>query len=216
MKPGLTKMMIVDAALEVLDESGIDGLTVRAVAARLHVQAPALYWHVRDKQELRDEMATEMWRRIGQQLAVLPDELSWKEQMAAFATLTRRTILSIRDGSKVFAGSYLTDPGVLKNQEQNLQMMVGIGFTLENVIHAFSLLYSFVIGFCIEEQSVEQLTRAGDDRYSAQARRDRVDDGEHPMVAASGPQIFDSYDERFELLVGIIVDAADRMRGPAT
>ena len=59
MSRGLSKAGIVQAALGVLDEAGFDGLTVRAVAGRLGVQAPALYWHVRDKQELIDEMATD-------------------------------------------------------------------------------------------------------------------------------------------------------------
>ena len=64
MSRGLSKTAVVRAALEVLDDAGIDGVTVRAVAARLGVQAPALYWHVRDKRELLDEMATEIWRQV--------------------------------------------------------------------------------------------------------------------------------------------------------
>jgi TetR/AcrR family tetracycline transcriptional repressor len=40
----------------VLDEAGADAVTVRAVASRLDVKAPALYWHVSGKQELLDEM----------------------------------------------------------------------------------------------------------------------------------------------------------------
>lgn len=45
------------AALELLDETGLDGLTMRKVASALNVQAPALYWHVKNKQELLDVMA---------------------------------------------------------------------------------------------------------------------------------------------------------------
>ena len=47
-------MAIVQAALDLLDETGMDGLTVRALASRLGVQAPALYWHVPSKQALLD------------------------------------------------------------------------------------------------------------------------------------------------------------------
>jgi TetR/AcrR family tetracycline transcriptional repressor len=43
--------------LDVLDEVGIDGLTVRLLAGRLGVKSPALYWHLRNKQELLDAMA---------------------------------------------------------------------------------------------------------------------------------------------------------------
>jgi AcrR family transcriptional regulator len=41
---------------------GLDGLTLRAIARELDVQAPALSWHFKDKQALLDEMATEMSR----------------------------------------------------------------------------------------------------------------------------------------------------------
>jgi AcrR family transcriptional regulator len=71
MAKGITRDAIVDAALAVLDDVGMDGLTVRAVAARLDVKAPALYWHVRDKKALLDEMGTRVWTEIGRAVPVL-------------------------------------------------------------------------------------------------------------------------------------------------
>ena len=41
-----------------LDKGGLDGLTLRKLAAELRVQASALYCHFNNKQELLDEMAT--------------------------------------------------------------------------------------------------------------------------------------------------------------
>ena len=72
----------MQAALDLLDEAGMDGLTVRALASRLGVQAPALYWHVPSKQALLDEMATQIWRCIGDVMAGLPANLPWREVMA--------------------------------------------------------------------------------------------------------------------------------------
>src|ERR1700728_2694692 len=85
MAAGLTKTAIVRAALDLLDEAGMDGLTVRALASRLGVQAPALYWHVRGKQALLDEMATLIWRRVGDAMAALPGDLPWPELMTTYA-----------------------------------------------------------------------------------------------------------------------------------
>ncbi|HEY7147609.1 MAG TPA: TetR/AcrR family transcriptional regulator C-terminal domain-containing protein [Streptosporangiaceae bacterium] len=210
---GLTKASIVAAALGLLDEVGLDGLTVRAVAARLGVQAPALYWHVRSKQDLLDEMATQIWQGIGEQLAALPPDLGWRQEMIAFASITRRTLLAHRDGAKVFTGTYLTDASVLENQEAGLSRMMDQGFTLADVIRAYSLLYSFVIGFCIEEQAVAQATAAGDDRYALERRAARLDQEAHPLTVQAGPEIFADPDGRFEDLVGMIVQATDGMRG---
>jgi TetR/AcrR family tetracycline transcriptional repressor len=213
MSRGLTKASIVQAALDLLDEAGLEGLTVRAVASRLGVQAPALYWHVRSKQDLLDEMATEIWRQVGLELAALPPQLSWRQEMIAFGAITRRALLAHRDGAKVFTGTYLTDPGVLESQEDLIDRMMTQGFTLADVIRAYSLLYNFTIGFCIEEQAVAQAVAAGDDRYSLPRRTARLDAQTQPLTAAAGPEIFADPQGRFDDLVAVIIQATDRMRG---
>ena len=72
----MNKERIVAAALELLNDKGVDALTVRALAARLDVQAPALYWHVRNKQELLDEMSTFVMRRVTDALSRIKPLLS--------------------------------------------------------------------------------------------------------------------------------------------
>jgi TetR/AcrR family transcriptional regulator, tetracycline repressor protein len=207
--------VIVQAALDVLDEAGLEGLTVRAVAGHLGVQAPALYWHVRDKQDLLDEMATEIWRQVAAEVAALPPDEPWDRLMAAFATITRRALLAHRDGAKVFTGTYLTDASVLEAQEDRLAQMVAAGFTLADVIRAWSLVYGFTVGFCIEEQAVAQAAAAGDERYSLARRAQRLDSATHPLAAAAGPEIFGDPDTRFAELIAVLIDTAGRMRaGP--
>ncbi len=43
---------VIRAALDLLNEVGVDGLTTRKLAERLGVQQPALYWHFRNKRAL--------------------------------------------------------------------------------------------------------------------------------------------------------------------
>jgi TetR/AcrR family transcriptional regulator, tetracycline repressor protein len=211
--PGrLSKAVIVQAALDVLDEAGLDGVTVRAVASRLGVQAPALYWHVRDKQDLLDEMATEIWRRVGAELAALPPGLPWDRVMAAGAAIIRRALLAHRDGAKVFTGTYITDASVLEAQESGLRQMIAQGFTVPDAIRAYTLLYDFTVGFCIEEQAVAQAAAAGDDRYSLARRAERLDERTHPLIVQAGQEIFGDPDSRFAELVSMIIDIAARMR----
>jgi TetR/AcrR family transcriptional regulator, tetracycline repressor protein len=211
---GLTKAAIVAAALDALDETGLDGLTVRVVADRLDVRPPALYWHFVSKQDLVDEMATEIWRQVTAGMKALPADIRWDEAMAEFARITRQTMLSRRDGAKMVSGTYLTDASLLAEQEAGLASMLAQGFTIATAMQAYQLLHSFIVGFCIEEQAVSQAAAAGDARYSLATRADRVGAATHPLVARSGPEIFGDRDQRYAQLVRVIVDAAGRMRDP--
>src|SRR5213075_3094188 len=56
----LDEARVIAVALDILDEVGFDGLTVRRIAARLGVANPALYWHFRSKAEIIDRMATHL------------------------------------------------------------------------------------------------------------------------------------------------------------
>src|ERR1700730_15693414 len=52
-RAGLSTRAVVDAALAVVDEQGLDALTLAAVAARTGVAAPSLYKHIGSLAELR-------------------------------------------------------------------------------------------------------------------------------------------------------------------
>src|SRR2546421_2774541 len=54
---GLTRDRLVEAALALINEEGLDGLSMRALADRLDVKAASLYWHVRDRRELLELLA---------------------------------------------------------------------------------------------------------------------------------------------------------------
>ena len=54
---GLTRDRLVEAALELIMEEGLEGLSMRALADRLEVKAASLYWHVRDRRELVELLA---------------------------------------------------------------------------------------------------------------------------------------------------------------
>ena len=54
---GLTRDRLVGAALALIAQEGLDGLSMRALADRLEVKAASLYWHVRDRRELLELLA---------------------------------------------------------------------------------------------------------------------------------------------------------------
>ena len=216
MPAGLTKAVIVQAALDLLDEAGMDGLTVRALASRLGVQAPALYWHVRSKQALLDEMATQIWRQIGEVMAGLPDSLPWREVMRTYAATVRQALLGHRDGAKAFSGTTLTDPDVVRRQEVTFASLVRQGFTLPDAARGLVLLHDFTIGFCVEEQAVTQAVAAGDERYSVVRRADLIGEKNAPLAVEAGSVIFGDPGTRFTELVELLLDSVARLRAPGS
>ena len=213
MAKGLTRAAIVNAALRLLDKVGMEGMTVRALAAELGVQAPALYWHVRDKAELLDEMATQLWREIVDELAGAPADAAWDVGLRRFAEVLRAALLRHRDGAKAFSGTYLTDADVLASQEEGMRSWAAQGFTVADTVRAFTLTSSFVVGFCIEEQAVLQAD--GRQQYDPKARAERVGAAEHPLVAEAGESLFGDRDAQFASLVDVIVEAVGRFRAKA-
>ena len=203
----LNKARIVDGAFALLDEVGIDGLTVRALASRLGVKAPALYWHFDSKQSLLDEMGTEVTRRIGATLDGLHD-LELSAAVRSYAMAMRSEYLKHRDGARTFSGTRLTDPSVLRSQERSLASWTHQGFALQQVVDCFEIITSFVVGFVIEEQERVQSTT---ERYDLD-RRDAAVGDDHPLTVAAGRLIFSSADERFTRHLDVIIPALTSFR----
>jgi AcrR family transcriptional regulator len=207
---GITRERIVTAALELLDEKGMDALTVRALASRLDVGAPALYWHVRNKQELLDEMSTVVMRRVTQTLAAIPPGVSWLDDLATYGRVLRSEYLGHRDGARIFSGTRISDPDVVRAKESWLARLTAAGFTIADADDAIDVITAFVVGFVIEEQERSQSADADPERYSLAGRDAWLGEGVD-LVKAAG-HLRDDGDERFERHLGVILDGLSARR----
>src|SRR5271170_5158231 len=104
-RPPLDRESVVITALRLLNREGLEGLTLRRLAKELRVQAPALYWHFKNKQELLDEMATQVFRDGFKDLGLPEKGLSWRDWCRHLATTERQTLLRYRDGARLFSGT---------------------------------------------------------------------------------------------------------------
>jgi TetR/AcrR family tetracycline transcriptional repressor len=89
-KPLISRAGAAEAALEVIDELGLEALSLKLVAHKLGVRPPSLYHHFTDKSELLQEVARIMLVRMP---AVEGATQSFEEQIIARCVLTRRTLL---------------------------------------------------------------------------------------------------------------------------
>ena len=215
MTKGITRERIVTAALELLDGQGMDALTVRALATALDVRAPALYWHVRNKQELLDEMATEVTRRVGIALSTIGPGADWRDDICAYARTLRSEYLKHRDGARIFSGTRLSDPNVLRTKEVWFARWTAAGMTLVDADDAIDLATAFVVGFVIEEQERRQSAEADPTRYSLAERDAWL--GEGSLLVREAGHARDDGDTRFERQLGTVLDGmAARMNDATT
>ncbi|MEU6278451.1 TetR/AcrR family transcriptional regulator C-terminal domain-containing protein [Streptomyces populi] len=208
--PRLDKKQVVGTALRLLNETGLDGLTLRAIAKELNVQAPALYWHFKNKQELLDEMATEMYRRMVDTPAAAAGA-DWRERLLAANRGLRAALLGYRDGAKVFSGSRFTGTLHAVEMERTLTLFTEAGFTLTQAVRATSTTYAYTIGFVTEEQGVQPLPGERREGYDMEERARRMAD--FPLSAAAGAEIFENYERHFEEGLGLIVAGIEARYG---
>lgn len=204
----LDRSTIVHHAFEVLNEAGLEGLTLRRLAARLHVKAPAIYWYFESKGELLDEMGTRVLMETIVEDPALRDERDWREWVSAYCSSLRRVLLRYRDGAKMASGTYLTDTKMYEAMETSLRRLTAGGFTLRQSVVTLTTLYSYTVGFVIEEQARQSADGTAHPRYALEKREQRVDRKAHPLAAAAGEEMVTDPDSRFDEGVRLIVDGA--------
>ncbi|QQR35095.1 TetR/AcrR family transcriptional regulator C-terminal domain-containing protein [Devosia oryziradicis] len=141
---------IVDEAILLLNEVGIDKLSTRKLAERLGVQQPALYWHFKSKSALLDAVNSEMLARYHTHRLPSPGE-DWVEFTLETARSMRRTLLTVRDGARIAAG---TRPSTtdFADAERQLRLYVEAGFSAEEALHISISVARYVVGYVLEEQ----------------------------------------------------------------
>ncbi|MEU8232029.1 TetR/AcrR family transcriptional regulator C-terminal domain-containing protein [Actinoplanes sp. NPDC048967] len=199
---GLTRDVLIEAGLKLLDEVGLEGLTVRRLAAELGVQSPALYWHIRTKQELLDGMANAIIVRAGMG-PPLPGE-PWQEWLARRARSYRASLLASRDGARVVSGAVRGGDSV-RHFEQELAAMVERGFTPVQALRTITALSHYINGHVLQEQAVAS---------TMAERGERPDLSELPTLAAALRSGSPIGDEVFEYGLATLIKGTESVLRP--
>eukprot|EP01012_Entosiphon_sulcatum_P034257 TRINITY_DN43426_c0_g1_i1.p1 TRINITY_DN43426_c0_g1~~TRINITY_DN43426_c0_g1_i1.p1 ORF type:complete len:218 (-),score=36.50 TRINITY_DN43426_c0_g1_i1:262-915(-) len=205
MKPSrIQRDQVVLAALALLDQEGLEGLTLRKLAATLNVQAASLYWHFDDKQALIDAVADALIEPVGRSI---PDGLPWDASVRHIARELRQALLRHRDGARVFAGTYVVTENVLQVSEAMFAGFVAAGATPELAsTYAFSVVY-YVLGFVLEEQALAPTSAL--DLDSRKKSFFELSKAKFPLNWAARQAIFsDDFEMRFSTGLDLLIAGA--------
>jgi TetR/AcrR family transcriptional regulator, tetracycline repressor protein len=151
--PRLDRDQVVRAALRLLDEAGLDGLTLRRLAAELDVKAPALYWHFANKQDLLDHMAHVMTQPWMHTISTTAAGRPWEDWLTEVARTYRTLLLSHRDGARLVASTRPLPQSLplLDSCIAAFQQATGCG--PGQALRCLTTLIAFVRGFVLDEEA---------------------------------------------------------------
>jgi TetR/AcrR family tetracycline transcriptional repressor len=178
----LTKDTIVREALRLLNEGGLESVSLRKLAARLDVQAPALYWHFKNKAVLTGEMAEAILKEKFPDIPGIEENERWEEGLVRMQTRLREAMLAYTDGGRVVAGAHLSVT-MADLMEAAIGALVEAGLDLQEARLVVLAATRYTFGFVIEEQTPP--TPEGLDSFDLDAFRQR-----HPHTVAGIEQYF--------------------------
>jgi AcrR family transcriptional regulator len=146
----LSRDTILETALRLVDEHGVNAVSMRAVAADLGVTPMALYFHVANKAELLDAVIHRVVAMI--ELPEHPDA-TWEELMLAFARSGRRVMLAhpgVAAAIIAESPSGVGEPGLLLG-ERIYAAMTRAGFADVDMVTGFYTVMVFTLGFVAME-----------------------------------------------------------------
>jgi AcrR family transcriptional regulator len=146
----LTRQRVLEAAVALADEGGIESLTMRKLGQALGVEAMSLYHHVANKEALLDGMVDLVFGEID-----LPaDEAGWKAAMRRRAVSAREALRRHPWAIGLMESRSTPGPANLRHHDAVIGCLRRAGFSVALTAHAYSLLDSYVYGFALQEASL--------------------------------------------------------------
>ena len=146
----LSKQRVVLEAVGLADREGVDGLSMRRLAAVLGAGAMSLYHYVANKEELLDAMIDIVFEEIE-----LPtDATDWQSAMRQRAISTRQVLARHPWAIGLLESRTSPGPANLRHHEAVTACLRRAGFSVLMATHANWLLDSYVYGFALQESSL--------------------------------------------------------------
>lgn len=202
-EPPLSRERITEAAVALLDEEGMERLTMRHLAERLGVGATTLYWHIDTKDDVVDLATDAIFAE-----ALNPDgeDENWRENVVALLSGCRAMLLRhpwcaalpLRRRPSI-------GPNFLTWLEFLQATLSRAGFDAQQTQASCWLLYNHVSGSVASQSNLQwSMTQ----RASAQEELRRQQD-KYPTLVEYEYMLDESWEENFHLGVKLVLDGLE-------
>ncbi|WP_051944543.1 TetR/AcrR family transcriptional regulator C-terminal domain-containing protein [Streptacidiphilus rugosus] len=203
----LTRERIALTALQVVDELGADGLTMRALAERLGVKAASLYNHVDNKEALVDAVSELVNEEIDHTPLAAAD---WRQGLTAYARGYRAVFLRHPNTIALLARRRVEADRALRGYDALLALLGRAGLTPADAAETAAALDYLVLGSALETFTAGFTRTPEDYRPAYPALADALDGS---FARGGGAQGLDG--RGFELGLRLLLDGVAGRAGTA-
>jgi AcrR family transcriptional regulator len=138
---------VLQAAIALADEGGIEAVSMRRLARELGVEAMSLYNHVANKNEILDGIVDV----VVSEIELPSDGTDWKSAMRRSAISERDVLLRHRWASSLRMSRREGGPAQLQRSDWTLRTLREAGFEQELIYHAFHFLEAYIVGATVQQ-----------------------------------------------------------------
>jgi AcrR family transcriptional regulator len=146
----ITRDDIIRAAVEIVSAGGYEGMTIRSLAAELGVAPMSLYRHIRDKDDLLDEVVDRLLAPAWRPAAAKDDWQAWLIEAAA---RLRQFLVTQPAALHVYLSHPVVSPAAIERMNAMLDVLRRTGADEATVRRAYGALHTYTIGFAALEAS---------------------------------------------------------------
>lgn len=208
-KPRLSRERITQAAVALLDADGVNGLSMRRLAARAQAGTMSLYEYVSSREDVLDLAVDAV---IGEIELDDADVMPWREAMCRHLARSRLVMLRHRWLPALMATRPLLGPNALARSEIVYQLLDKAGLDGRQLTAAVGALTYYVQGYASAENTWRdtqhdpaaeaELRRQAEQYLHRQAER-------HPTLARHADVRDSDFDSSFRLGLDTILDGIE-------
>jgi AcrR family transcriptional regulator len=120
--PTITKQGVAEAALRIIDDEGLEALSLERIAAEVGVRAPSLYHHFPDKSAILTEVA----RLVLGDLNLRRPAANWQEWMVSVSLTFYRRVLEHPNAAAILL-EFLPDSSAVRGLAKGAKMLADAG-----------------------------------------------------------------------------------------
>ena len=149
-KPPLSAERVIDGAVALADEIGIDAFTIRKLADAIDVKPMTIYHHVPNKEAIIDGMVNQVFSEID----LPPSDLDWRSAILVRSRSMRKVLAKHVWASPLMESRTSGGAATLRHHNAVLGCFRDAGFSLEATGHAYAIIDAFLYGFALQEATL--------------------------------------------------------------